>query len=304
MKMNKPDIGSLLSVPNHRYLENLLGFETDLITLDGLPAENVYMEKTSNTRKTNEYIENLIKERSAEITKNPKAKYNPRARFEGSFYDNNISRLDILWSDERYMNHAALSVFFMEPKLPRHYKANLFTISGIPLTTDKKIPIVIRNPKATDHGRIRHIAPAGFVDVKPEGAETPHEATEREFREELRYKDAEMFPQEIFNPSDMRVLGIVYNSLKNFDYTASVLIPLNAESNDIYLKGEEHEEIEWVGTDYEGLKELLLDLSMTPDTNSGHLRGAVALTIGHIYGEDAYEETLDRLVLDIFKSLK
>jgi len=322
--------GVVLVVPVYRHQENMLGFETDLITLDGIPASNVYMEKVPNTRKTDEYVEVLIERRWAEISKNPNAKDNPRARFEGSFYDNDTGMLHIRWSDDRYKNHATLR----ETRLPKPYQAALFTINGIPHTKDEKIPIVVRNPKTTDQGRIRHIAPAGFIDVEEVDeklraenvsdatvrklfdelgysassySESPHHATGRELFEELQYGEKEYekgeptFPPEVFNPKDMRVLGIVYNSLKNFDYTASVLIPLSADSNRVHLKGGEHEEIEWVGTNYEGLRELLLDLSISPETNSGHLRGNVALTIGHLHGETAYTEALEYVTLEIAK---
>jgi len=333
MDNTKLVLGNLLTVPDYKHQESLLGYETDLIYLEGIKADNVYMEKVPNTRKKDISLEASIYEKWDEITrKNPNAFDGPRARFEGSVFNKDTGMLHIRWSDERYKTHAILRDVRLPQPLPRQYQANLYTINGIPLTKDNKIPIVTRNPKHTDQGKIRHIAPAGFVDVKqldcileaenvseavirnllkelnlPDSyAESPHTATGRELREELKYKDSKNFPTSVFNPKDMKVLGIVYNSYKNFDYTTSVLIPLKTTSEKISLKGNEHEQIEWIGTDLKDLRHFLFELSSEPEMNSGHLRGDIALTIGHLYGEKAYTETLeyvtDGLIKKVFKT--
>lgn len=315
-------LGNILTDPDYKYQEILLGYETDLICLKGIQADKVHMKKVLNTRKINTYLENLIEKKWDETTKsNPNAWDAPRARFEGSYFDNDAETLHILWSDERYKTHAIIRNVRLPQPLPKPYQANLFTINGIPLTRDKKIPIVTRNPKHTDQGKIRHIAPAGFIDVKDVDnvlkaenvseatirklsdefglqnsyAESPHVATGRELKEELEYN---------LDPEDMKMLGIVYNSFKNFDYTASVLIPLKTESEKIKLKGEEHENLEWLGTSFEELKSFLFELSIAPDTNSGHLRGDIALTIGYLYGEKAYKETLEEVTNKLIKYAK
>lgn len=322
-------LGHFLTNPNYKYQEHLLGYETDLICLKGISADKVHMEKIPNTRQTNHYLEQLIDQQWEEtIKKNPKAFDCPRARFEGSLFDNDTGVLHIKWSDERYKTHAILRDVRLPQSLPKPYQANLYTINGIPFTEDNKIPIVTRNPKHTDQGKIRHIIPSGFVDIKeidsilraenvsetvmrklfdelnlPNSyAESPHTATSRELKEELKYcKKSRNLPIQVFKPEDMRILGIVYNSFKNFDYTVSALIPLKTNSKKIILKGKEHKRLEWIKTDFEELKSFLLEISAEPDTTSGHLRGDIALTIGHLYGEEAYKEALDHVTNSLIK---
>jgi len=210
-----------------------------------------------------------------------------------------------------------------ETVLPKSYQANLFTINGIPFPRDEKIPILWRDPKTTDQGRIRHIAPAGFIDVYsikdklvPESVE---KATIRNLLRELSFPGSNYmenlfdttgrelggelyFPKGAFIPETMKVLGIVYNHKKNFDYMASVLIPLDCESTEIKVKGNEHEDhIDWVNSNLESLKSTLFELAFAPETNSGHLRGDVALLIGHLYGMKEYKKTLEECVLEISK---
>jgi ADP-ribose pyrophosphatase YjhB (NUDIX family) len=318
------DLGEVLSTPSYRYQERLLGYETDLVCIGGIPANRVNMVKVSNTRKTDKYIDKMIEEGwTEEKRRYPNAEDKPRARYEEGFFDIDKGRLHIMWSDDRYKNHAALR----HTILPKPYQANLFTINGVPLTENHKIPIAVRNPEATDQGRIRHIVPAGFVDVReidkelrsedvseatirklfdeldysPSLPESPYAAAGRELFEELRYGGVEEgFPPGVFNPEDMRILGIVYNHSKNFDYTATVLIPLKAKPEDIKLEGKEHEALEWVDTeDIFTLKGVLFRLAVAPETNSGHLRGDVALTIGHVHGEKAYNSVLEEVTLKL-----
>jgi hypothetical protein len=313
-------LGECLQIPFYRRNEQILGYETDMIFSAGLFAQNVQYIKVQSTRKTTPYINQFIMTRWNEVkSKNPQAFDAPRARFEGSFYDESTKLLKILWSDAIYSMHAALR----DTILPKPYQANLFTINGIPFPKDEKIPIFWRNPKKTDQGRIKHISPAGFIDVHnikdklvPETVEeatirnllrelsfpgsnymeTPFDTTDRELGEELSV------PEGVFKAEDMKILGIVYNFRRNFDYTSSVLIPLDCESTEIKVKGDEHEEgIDWVNANLETLKSTLFELAMAPETNSGHLRGDVALMICHLFGKEKYEEVLEESVLEISK---
>lgn len=311
--------GERLQTPDYRLNEHILGFETEMIFFEGLPAKDIRYIPVPNTRKTIPYTSQLIKNRWEEIKdKNPNAFDAPRARYEGSYYDQDTKVLHVLWSEDRYSTHAAIR----ETILPKAYQANLFTINGIPITADEKIPIAVRNPKTTDQGRIKHITPAGFIDLrklggelKPESVEeavtrklldelqlpsnysmeTPYGTTEKELHQELT------FPETAFNPDRMRILGIVYNYRKNFDYEAAVLIPLDATSSEITLRGKEHDELEWINTSLDSLKSTLYELAIAPETNSGHLRGDIALSIGHRYGQGAYLKALDDIVLEFSK---
>lgn len=328
MGSQRLNLGEVLSTPGYRYQERLLGYETDLVCIEGIPANMVNMVKVPNTRKVDKYVDKIIEEGwTEEKLRHPNAEDNPRARYEGRIFDNNTGMLRILWSDDSYKNHAVLR----HTILPKSYQANLFTINGVPLTANHKIPIAVRNPEATDQGRKKHTVPGGFVDVRqidkelrsedvseatirklfdelgysPSLPESPHIATKRELFEELRYRNIEEgFPPEVFNPEDMRILGIVYNHFNNFDYTATVLIPLNAKPEDIKLEGEEHDEIGWVDTDIFSLKNVLFELAVAPETNSGHLRGDVALAIGHLHGEKAYNSVLEEVTLRLAKYRK
>jgi len=321
MHSRRLKVGSIFQQPMYRYDENLLGFETDLIFFEGIPASNVVYHKVPNTRRETPYIRRLIESRWQEIVKrNPWAYDSPRARYEGATFDNDTRTLQIFWSEERYSTHAVMR----ETIFPRSYQANLFTINGILLTRDGYIPIAVRNPRRTDQGRILHITPAGFIDLKKVGTrfvpervdeatlrklldelnfigvhimESPYDATLREMKEELKRKKPE---GEIpFDPNKMSIIAIIYNSRKNFDYTAAVLIPVNLSHEEITLRGEEHEELKWVRTSLDSLKTTLFELAIAPETNSGHLRGDIACLIGYLYGVEEYKKTLEEIVMEI-----
>lgn len=285
-------------VPEYTWQEHFLGYETDIICPKGITADQIIVQEVHNRRKTSPALESLIQGKWDEILKkHPNAFNGKRARYEGSFFVQGY--LVLQWSHEQYKTHAGIN----DTGLPRPYQANILGINGIPLTEDNKIPIVTRNPKTTNQGRIRHIVPAGMVDIimgsrqKP-CIETLHAATEREFREEL---NSCADGTAAFNPENMKLLGIVYNSFKNFDYVGAILVPLKTSSGNITLKGDEHEQMEWVSAELKELKELLLELSSAPETNSGHLRGNIALLIGHLYGKDAYTETIDETIMKLKK---
>ena len=323
----KAAFGPHSTMPSFRYNEHVLGFETEHRFFEGgLPADAITFAKVPNTRKTTPYINKFIETEWAKTVENARAtgrKANdaPRARYEGSFYDYESGRLTVLWSDDKYSTHSTIR----NTPMPREYQANLFTINGIPLPKDGVVPILVRNPNTTDQGRIEHIAPAGFIDMKggkgpivperideaatkmlfrelhipdePIYLESPHEATHRELGEELEY------PEAVYDPKKLSVIGIVYNCRKNFDYTTAVVIPLDCDSSEIKAKGKEHDKdaLRWVSTSRQSLKDALFELSFAPDMNSGHLRGDVALLIGHLYGAKEYEKALDEIVLEIAK---
>jgi hypothetical protein len=323
----KSTLSPLAKGPAFAYNERLLGFETEYRFFEGgLPASAITFSKTKNTRKTEPYINQFIQAEWNKVVEKAKATGGkafdaPRARYEGSMFDHQNQHLTVLWSEDRYSTHGAIRGTI----LPREYQANLFTINGIPLPKDGVVPILLRNPNATDQGRIEHIAPAGFINLKgskgpivPEGIdeavtrllfnelhipdgpyylESPHEATKRELNEEIEY------PVAAYVPEDMSVIGIAYNYRKNFDYEAAVVIPLNCDSSEIKPKGKEHEKdaLRWVSTSRESLKNTLFELSFAPDNNSGHLRADVALLIGHLYGAREYENALNEVVLELAK---
>lgn len=319
----RSQLSKLLMQPAHSYNENYLGFELDFFSAEGWPAQDIEMHETRNTRLIDQDIEQMIAHRWAEIVAANNAFESPRARYEGCIQDSDTGKLHVFWSEDNYKNHSVLR----ELRLPRQYQANLYTINGIPYTSDRKIPLVVRNPNATDQGRIRHIVPAGFCDIistnthlEAEGVdqaavrnllqklrysgirpEDPYEATGRELEEELSYNNQGSFPPEVFDISNMLLLGVVYNSRKNFDYAASVFIPLNADSGEIVLNGNENSVIEWIDTDYQDLSRLLYELALSPETNSGHLRGDITLLISHLYGEEACKQAVEKTLLDVAK---
>jgi len=160
----------------------------------------------------------------------------------------------------------------------------------------------LRKTETTNQGRIWHVIPAGYIDVnstfdeptKTSGqgfpecwySETPHAATERELHEELRV------PEGVFDARKMRLVGIVYNYREGFDTTASIIGPIECNSAEIGLRGDEHERIRFVKASLRNLKEELIQLAKEPNINSGHLRGDIALTIAYLYGSSEYIKTL------------
>lgn len=297
-----------------RRLEHSLGFYTDVIFPQGYPANQIeHFKFTSNSRKTDSEIESFIKNRWKEIEEKSqfKAFDAPRARYEGYILSHGDA-LTVLWSEGKYSDHAVLR----ETILSQDYQAELFTINGILLTSDGKFPIAVRNPKQTDQGKIKLVAPAGFINLKHDGKkietvkeaddrglwgkleiESIYDAATRELSEELEHKDSTKRIEYV--PNGVRLLGIVYNSKKNFDWENAVLIPTSVTSDKIKLKGAEHVELEWTNSDLDTLKTTLFELAKYPDSNSGHLRGDVALLAAYLNGMDKYKE----LLLDVLKEV-
>jgi hypothetical protein len=117
-------------------------------------------------------------------------------------------------------------------------------------------------------------------------SETPYTATERELHEEL------VIPKECVNVNKMRLIGIVFNYSRDYDTTICVVVPVDCNSNEIGLNGEEHESLRFLKTSSDSMKEELIQLLKDQDTSSGHLRGDLALTIAHLYGYSEYVKTI------------
>lgn len=178
----------------------------------------------------------------------------------------------------------------------------MLSINGIVITKDNLIPIGLRRGE-TNQGRIWHIVPAGYIDVRPvvckttkvgaehpsQGwcSETPYAATERELHEELAV------PKESLITDKMKLIGIVFNYRKNYDATISVIVPAECDSSEMTLRGEEHEIMRFLKASLGDLKEELIKLSRDQNTSSGHLRGDIALTIAHLYGFSEYARALE-----------
>jgi len=318
--MSKTVLSESMQIPTYKESEQILGFQMEGLFPTGVPSEKVRMVKTENTRKTNLELDKKIK-KYWENFKSEGSFDGDRARFEGFIYNTERGSLQINYSEEKYSTH-----FFMRNTIyPKPYQAQLFSINGIVLSSDMKIPIGVRNPKTTDQGKIYHIVPAGFTDVfkivKPEKtpvtkeAEEVYETTLRKFMDEIyiqgnifsesphkaaaRELDEELEINEKSTIKNMKVIGIIYNSRKNFDTTTSVLIPLDVDSSEINLKGDEHTELEFLDTSKHALEEKLTEFSLEPESNSGHLRGDIAALIAHLYGEQAYINSVDKVAEEV-----
>jgi hypothetical protein len=288
---------------DQKELEGFLGFGTEFFFLGGLPKERIRMEYRKNSRVTSTAIEEKIG-RHWRDNRPPGAFDGDRARFEGAHYDKGLGELTIFFSHEKYRTYSFLEGF----NLPRTYQARLFSVNGVVITKDNKIPIGLRKAESTNQGRMWHIVPAGFVDMSlPDQGqmseekenlqkwhcELPHVAALRELSEELS------MPSEQIDTSKMSLVGIVYNSMRNFDCAATIIIPSGCDSSEIDLRGEEHENLRFIDTTYDGLRQELLKMSRYPNTGSGHLRGDIALVIGHLYGHSKYIATLESILTDV-----
>ncbi len=309
--------GENAQTPSYRDSEQRLGYLTDMVFINGdfgLPLDRIAMARIPNSRKIDPDLENRIKTQwLAEIGKNPNAHDAPRARFEGSMYDTSTGRLLVHWSEERYSTHNSARNF----NVGKAYQANLWTINTIILPKDERLPIGLRNSATTDQGPIKHLTAVGFVDLK----KTPVYGKDGTVVSEMyevesvadavsrRLHDEWIVPEGAFDPSRMRLMGIVYNSHKNFDYDAAVLVPLECYSEQLkskQLKSEnpkgKYDAIEFADMSKSSLSSLLYEFALTPDTNSGHMRGDIALAIGALRGgEQAYLEALENTLLRLAK---
>ncbi len=283
---------------NVKQTEHALGFEMKFLLPEGLPSENVQMIQTKNSRRTTEIIEERIR-RYWWKKKQPNMFDGDRPRFEGIHYKKRSRELKIFCSHEKYRTH----FYTGNTILPRSHQAQPFTINGIVIAKDNVIPIGLRKAE-----RIWEIVPAGYVDMKPVVSkttrieagllnhwyiETPHIAAARELHEELA------IPEGDFSASKMRLVGIVFNYSRYYDTTASIMIPVECDSSEIELRGDEHERLRFVKTSLNYLKEELVELSQDQNTSSGHLRGDIALTIAHLHGYSEYIKTLKNVFVEI-----
>lgn len=278
---------------------DIFGFHIHRLFPNGLPREKLRYLKTESSIHIPDELQNKIDEAWREtVEKNPNAFDAPRARYEGSIFDSETGELIIRYSELNYRTHA----YMRNTVFPKHMQANLWTINGVVLTSDNKIAIGIRNPEETDQGGINHIVPAGFVDMMSteEGllaeepyraavrklldeitfpgnlySETPHDSSERELVEEL-----DVSSDILMEPS--RLLAIVYNSRKNFDFTATMLLKVAEPSSELRLRGKEHEGLYFIDATTLAIESELKDLALVPELNSGHLRGDLAAMIAYI----------------------
>ena len=261
------------------------------------------MIQTRNTRKTDKVVEDEIRTYWRE-NQRPRMFDGDRARFEGFHYDEKSHELKIFYSHEKYRSYFCLG----DKNLPRSRQALLLSINGVLVTRDNLIPVGFRGAETNQEG-IWHIVPAGYIDISPvigkavrKGmsgfpetwlSETPYTATERELHEELS------LPKESVNVSRMRLLGIVFNSNRDFDTTICVVVPVDCHSSEITLKGDEHVTMRFLKTSLNDLKEELIRQSRDLSTSSGHLRGDIALTIAHLYGQSEYMKTIESVSREI-----
>ncbi len=310
-------LGENAQTPVYRGAERTLGYTTDMIFINdgrGLSLDKVSMARIPNSRKTDPDIETRIAAQWAEETrKNPNAYDSPRARFEGAMLDTQTGRLLVHWSQENYSTHNSVRNLRVGPP----YQANLWTVNAILLPADQKLPIGLRNSETTDQGPIKHLTPVGFVDMKRKPVYDANGSVTGEIMDVESIADAVArrlhdewdVPHGAFDPSKMRLMGIVYNSLRNFDYDAAVLVPLDCYSGQLIskqLRGKnpkgKYDGVELVSMDKSSLGSLLYEFALTPEKSSGHMRGDIALTIAALHGgEDAYLEALENTVLKLAK---
>lgn len=282
-----------------------LGFKFDALIPEGLARDNVQLVKTSNSRRTRESPDMEARILDYFVKTAGENSFNaPRARYEGVSVVGDT--LLIMYSEDWYATH----FFTRNTVLPRERKGDPLSINGLLLTRDNKLPYGLRNPQTTDQGRTYHIVPAGFTDIQPitEGpvetavrkaldeigfrgtyiTEDPHRAAEREFGEEILLQGRSRG----IDTDSMRVIAVIYNSRKNFDTTMAITIPVSVYSSKIALNGAEHTQLEFADIARVDLTDKLFELSLAPDTNSGHFRGDIAALIAHRFGIDAMTESL------------
>ncbi len=273
-----------------KHPEKVLGFEYEALFPKGVSESDIEMKVVPNSRIKIPAIEGNIKN-YWERNKKPGQFDGDLLRFEGAkLYGDGMLVLEV--SDMKYSEHNFLS----KSKLSKELQGNPWSMGGIVLTYDNKLVTGMRNPKATDQGRIEHIVPAGFAKYKEsmlsgKAPENPIQNALRELNEELLG----------VKPKKMKVLAITYNSYKNFDTTASVLIPTDVRSSEIELAEDEHEEIIFTDASQKSLEGKFRELCESPDANSGHLRGHVAALYAHKYDMPAYNSLVEKTINDIIE---
>ncbi len=293
-----------LSANIEKHPEKALGFEFELFLPEGVPAENTQMIVVPNSRPKISLLEKRIFS-FWKSNKKPGQFDGSLPRFEEAIYDGNI--LKILVSPEKYKSH----FFLRTTALPKEYQVQAYSISGIIETKDGKLVTGMRNPKATDQGRIEHVVPAGFINMN----ELPHAAAIRKLEDELQlsggaggflsespFSSAKReLKEELKNvkASNMKIIGIIYNSARNFDTTTAIAMKTRLSSSEINPRGKEHENLCFTSTSRKSLKEKFLRLCENPETNSGHLRGCVAALFAHKYGIPTCNSLIEKAILKV-----
>lgn len=291
-----------LSANAEKHLEMALGFEFELFLPAGISATDTQMIVVPNSRPKIYPLEKRIRSFWAR-NKKPHQFDGNIPRFEEAIYDGKILRIFV--SPEKYKSH----FFLRTTALPKEYQVQAYSINGILKTKDRKIVTGIRNPKATDQDRIEHIVPAGFINMN----ELPHIAAIRRLKEELflpsepreflsesPFSSAKReLKEELKNASanNLKILGIIYNSRKNFDTTTAMFMQTPIPSSEIRIRGKEHEELCFTKTTRKSLSKKFLSLCQNPDLNSGHLRGCIAALFAHKYGFSAYNSLIEKAIL-------
>lgn len=280
----------LITSTYSKHPEKALGFEYEMLLSAGVSESDIQMNVLPNSRIKIPSIERNIKN-YWESNKKPGQFDGDLLRFEGArLYRDGKLVIDV--SDMKYSEHN----FLNKSGLPKELQGNPWSMGGIVLTGDNKIVTGLRNPKVVDQGRIEHIVPAGFAEYKEstlrgKSPENPIQNALRELNEELLG----------VKPRKMEVLAITYNSYKNFDTTASVLIPTDVHSSEIELAEDEHEEIIFTDATQKSLEDKFRELCENPDNNSGHLRGHIGALYARKYEVPAYNTMIEKTINDIIE---
>ncbi len=266
--------------------ESAFGFEYRFFQPSGVSEKNTRMAIVPNSRPKIRRIEEEILP-FFEKNRMPTQFNGDKLRFEGMMFDG--KKLLIKGSPEKYATHFLIRT----TNLPEDYQALLLSVGGILVTNDRKLVTGIRNNKNTDQCRIYNMVPGGFLDIIIKGEEvvsdSPFSCGENELSEELETADGAPIGYE-----KMEILGIIYNSRKNYDNSIAMLMPAKVGSSEIKLKGNEHDELVFTDISRKRLENMFYGLNLKPETNSGHLRGDIGLLYARKYGMPSYNSFIER----------
>lgn len=236
-----------------------------------------------------------------------------RLRIEGISSAPGNNGITFYLSPEKFATHDYVKTL----RLPKQYQANLHTINGIVITSDGYTISGIRTNLVDQSGE-EHILPLGFIDPvpipKPGQTDNPTDvALARFFRDftlpgdyvpELPENTAQRrFQRDLAIEGDYsqifkappRLIGVVYNSLRNKDMTASIVMETNIPS-EAFAVGQDRKAYELIltPTDQDSLAVKIAELARRPERSSGHLRGDLALLSGYLYGADGFRDTMSQ----------
>ena len=353
MVRGTPDLNTVvLSAEGQDWQEDqkLLGFELEALTFGfvhpgsqykGFEADHIYSVLTANSRLSEDWIEDGIKNKWREGIQNNQKNFGDRAeiriedgwetlyvdgerrffngqrpRFESISRTRNGEGIIFQLSADTYAAHDFLKTTI----LPKQYQARLHTMNGIVLTSDGYTISGIRSGLVDQSGE-EHILPAGFINPIPlpktdEAADNPIKtALERFYKEftinapyasELPTTAAQRvigrelavngdYKIENMLTASPRLIGIVDNSYRNKDITASIILETNAPSS-AFSPGPARESYDLIftPTDHDSLTRKIATLATSPEKSSGHLRGDLALLIGYLYGADGFREGMSQ----------